>query len=153
MCKQIVNIKVSRKGDHTKNGWFDCMIIMHTRIENLDTRIMTTRWPIKEHHSLTNSCCTDCLSNLKCCASFWSNRWLTSLTEMARQSHLSTTSCSLLTFMSVTCSSRVILFATSKGSSTTFGLIYRSSNKIWGDNQGKDHEKITHQCCFIMDHD
>jgi hypothetical protein len=39
--------------------------------------------------------------------------------------------------MSVTYSSKVILFATLERSSTTLGQIYGSSDKMWGDNQGK----------------
>jgi hypothetical protein len=39
--------------------------------------------------------------------------------------------------MLVTYSSKVILFATLEGSSTTFGSIYGFFDKIWRDNQGK----------------
>ena len=63
-------------------------------------------------------------------------------------------------FMSVTCSSKVIFFATLEGSFTTFGLIYGSSNKIWEssdrirrDNRGKAHDEMTHRRSSIMDHD
>jgi hypothetical protein len=43
--------------------------------------------------------------------------------------------------MSVTCSSKVILLATSKENSTTFGLRYGSYDTIWRDNQGISHKK------------
>jgi hypothetical protein len=43
--------------------------------------------------------------------------------------------------MSVTCSSKVILYVSSDGSSTTFGLRYGTYDKIWGDNQGTSHKK------------
>jgi hypothetical protein len=43
--------------------------------------------------------------------------------------------------MSVTCSSKVILLATSEESSTTFGLRYGSYDTIWEDNQGTSHQK------------
>jgi hypothetical protein len=56
-------------------------------------------------------------------------------------------------FMLVTYSSKVILFTTLEGSHTTFGTIYDSFDKIWEDNQGKAHMKITHQYCSIMDCD
>jgi hypothetical protein len=75
------------------------------------------------------------------------------ITGTTRWSYWSTTSYSLLMFMLVTYSSKVILFATSKGSSTTFGLIYGSSNKMWKDNQGSAHVKITHRCSSAMDPD
>jgi hypothetical protein len=44
-------------------------------------------------------------------------------------------------FMSVTYSSKVILYVSSDGSSTTFGLRYVSYDKIWEDNQRTSHKK------------
>ena len=49
---------------------------------------------------------------------------------------------------------KVILWTSSEGSSpTASGLTYRSSNEIRKDNPGKAHEKVTHRCSSIMDHD
>jgi hypothetical protein len=87
--------------------------------------------------------------------SFLSNRdeilcslnWVVN-TGTTKKSHLSTTSCSMLMFMLVTCSSKIILYITSNGSSTTFGLRYGSYDTIWRDNQEKEHEKITHRLSF-----
>jgi hypothetical protein len=43
--------------------------------------------------------------------------------------------------MFMTCSSKVILFATSEGSPTTSGPINVSLDRIWRGNQGKSHMK------------
>jgi hypothetical protein len=43
----------------------------------------------------------------------------------------------------MTGSSKVIFLATSEENSTTFGLRYGSYDKIWGDNQGRVHMRIT----------
>ena len=75
------------------------------------------------------------------------------ITGTVKQSHLSTTSYSLLLFMSVICSSKVILWMTSEGSPIASGSTYRSSDKIRRDNQGRAHVKITHRCSSAMDHD
>jgi hypothetical protein len=56
-------------------------------------------------------------------------------------------------FMSVPYSSKVILLQTLGRSLTTFGLIYGSFDKVWGDNQGKIPQERAHQCSSIMDHD
>jgi hypothetical protein len=45
--------------------------------------------------------------------------------------------------MSVTGSSKVILLATLEENSTTFGLRYGFDDKIWEDNQGRVHLRIT----------
>jgi hypothetical protein len=83
---------------------------------------------------------TDDLSSNKCCVSFLSNRneILRSL-DGGRQYWM---------FMSLTCSLKVILLATSEENSTTFGLRYGSYDTIWRDNQEKEHEKITHCLSF-----
>ena len=39
----MIAIEVSRKGGHTKEGWFVYMILMHLKIENLDRKLISTR--------------------------------------------------------------------------------------------------------------
>ena len=75
------------------------------------------------------------------------------ITGIAKQNHSSTTSCSLLMFMSMTYSSKVILQMTSEGSPIASGPTYRSFDKIRRDNQGRAHVKITHRWSSAMDHD
>jgi hypothetical protein len=60
-------------------------------------------------------------------------------------------------FMSVTYSSKVILYISLDGSSTTFGLRYGSYDKIWEDNQGRrsreNHISVVLQWIMIRNHD
>ena len=76
------------------------------------------------------------------------------ITGTVKQSHLSTTSCSLLMFMSITCSSKVVLQMTLEGSRTTSGPIYKDLQIGYG---GITREKIMRRYLIgvfsTMDHD
>jgi hypothetical protein len=60
-------------------------------------------------------------------------------------------------FMSVTYSLKVILYVSSDGSSTTYGLRYGSLYKIWEDNQGRrsreSHISVVLQWIMTRKHD